>query len=117
MVEMREAIKRMKLGKAAGYDGITPEMIKYTGEAGEEMLLNIIQLVWIRKQIPKDWEVAIIIPIYKKGDSRECENHRGISLLSVPGKIYSRILTQRITEFMEDQLEEAQCGFRKGRST
>ena len=31
--------------------------------------------------------------------------------------LYSRILTQRITEFMEDQLEEAQCGFRKGRST
>ncbi|XP_066907587.1 uncharacterized protein [Halyomorpha halys] len=48
------------------------------------------------KRIPKDCEVAVIVPIYKKEDNRECGNHRGISLLSIPSKVYSRVLETRI---------------------
>ncbi|KAI5754287.1 hypothetical protein M8J77_007444 [Diaphorina citri] len=107
----------MKLGKAPGADNITPEMIKYMGSAGESLLLKVLNLSWENKVIPKDWELATIIPIHKKGDNRECSNHRGISLLSIPGKIYSRILEMRLRESTENELEESQCGFRKGRST
>ena len=70
-----------------------------------------------KAKIPKDWEVAVIIPIFKKGDNRACQNHLGISLLSVPGKIYSRILTERLTAQVEHILEEEQCGFRTNRGT
>ena len=89
--EMKYAISKMKLGKAAGGDEITPEMVKYMGPHGEQLLLAVLQLAWRYKSIPRDWELAIIIPIFKKGDNRECSNHRGISLLSVPGKLYSRV--------------------------
>ncbi len=45
----------------------------------------------------EDWRKAIIVPIYKgKGKREECNNYGGISLLSVPGKIYGRILNERM---------------------
>lgn len=44
-------------------------------------------------------------------------NYRGISLLSIPGKVYASILLHRITSQVENQLSEAQCGFRPNRGT
>jgi hypothetical protein len=86
------------------------------GKTAKEVLLRIFQKAWNEKKIVKDSEVAIIIPIFKKGNNRECKNHRGISLLSVSGKIYSRILETRLRQEMENKLEEIQNGFRPGRS-
>ena len=67
--------------------------------------------------MPKDWKIGCIVPLYKgKGDPLECKNNRGISLLSVPGKVYGRILIERVIENSEGQIGEEQSGFRKGRS-
>jgi hypothetical protein len=71
--ELRAAIEKTKLGKAAEHHGIAPEIIKYTGPKGFAVLLLIIQLAWKTKMIPKEWEVAIIIPIFNKGDNRDCD--------------------------------------------
>jgi hypothetical protein len=94
-----------------------PKMVKYMGLEGEKILLYVAQLAWKYRKIPSDWKLSVIIPIFKKGDNQECLNHRGISLLSVPGKVYSLILETRLKEQVEHQLEEAQCVFRQGRST
>ncbi len=50
-----------------------------------------------------------------KGGRSECSNYRGISLLSVPGKVYGRILTERLMEVTEGMVSGDQGGFRKGR--
>ena len=43
--------------------------------------------------VSEDWRSAVIVPLYKgKREGSECKNYRGISLLSVVGKIYARIL-------------------------
>ncbi len=48
---------------------------------------------------PDDWKKAIIVPLYKgKGSRSECSSNRGISLLSVPGKVYGRISNERLME-------------------
>ena len=45
----------------------------------------------------EDWRSAVIVPLYKgKGERSECKNYRGISLLSVVGKIYAGILVDRV---------------------
>lgn len=115
--ELIKALNKMKLGKAAGHDGIAPELLKYMGEDGQILLLKVINAAWRQATIPSDWQVAIINPIFKKGDNQLCQNHRGISLLTVAGKIYSRILTERLKSEIEHQLEEEQCGFRSNRGT
>ena len=46
---------------------------------------------------PEDWRAAVIIPLYKgKRERTECKNYRGISLLSVVGKIYAGILVDTV---------------------
>ena len=45
--------------------------------------------------VPEEWRSAVIVPLYKgKGERMECRNYRGISLLSVAGKIYVEILME-----------------------
>ena len=113
--EVEKAIKNLKCGKASGVDEIRPEMLKYGGIVALQWLHRIIERSWAEGQIPEDWNKAIIAPIYKKGNKTECGNFRGISLLSVPGKIYASILEKRIREIVECQLGEEQAGFRPNR--
>ena len=69
------------------------------------------------KNRPQDWKDAQLITLFKKGDRRQCGNYRGISLLSIPGKVFARILLNRLNAHAETFLPEAQCGFRPGRGT
>lgn len=115
-LEFLNAKKKIKIGKAAGGDNIAPEMIKYQGAEADSLLLGIMNQAWEEKRVPKGWKEAIIVPIHKKGSTSICANYRGISLLSVPGKIYSRILDNRIRREVEHKLGEHQSGFRPGRS-
>ena len=63
-----------------------------------------------------DIEVACNVPVYKgKGDRRDCANYRGISILSIPGKIYGRVLINRAIESTKEQVAEEQGEFRSGR--
>lgn len=57
--------------------------------------------------------------LYKrKGNRQVCDNHRGISLLSIAGKTLARVLLNRLVTHLElGLLPESQCGFRKGRGT
>ena len=73
--------------------------------------------VWRTKQIPQEWKDAMLMPLHKKKDKRICDNYRGISLLSVPGKVLALILLERLQDIIEPRLMEAQCGFRKGHAT
>ncbi|CAF2129649.1 unnamed protein product [Rotaria magnacalcarata] len=65
-----------------------------------------------------EWTEAIIIRLYKnKGDKRICDNYRGISPLDVAGKIFARIILNRIQASLDRKLMEEQAGFRSRRST
>ncbi|KAK3530227.1 hypothetical protein QTP86_020143, partial [Hemibagrus guttatus] len=55
--------------------------------------------------------------LFKKGDRRVCSYYRGITLLSLPGKVYSRVLERRVRPLVEPRIQEEQCGFRPSRGT
>ncbi|MGL4388826.1 MAG: reverse transcriptase domain-containing protein [Brevinema sp.] len=114
--EIKVYIKKLKYGKAAGIDNIKPEMLKAMENEGIQWLHEIINMIWKNGKLPEDWQTAIILPIPKKGDMFKCENYRGISLLSIPFKIYERALEVRLRKHIEETLEESQAGFRPGRS-
>ena len=116
MEELQAAIRKIKIGKAPGADQIYPEMIKNQGIEADKILLSICQEAWKSKKVPDDWKKGIIVPIHKKGSTMDCSNYRGISLLSIPGKVYARILESKLRKVVENKIEEHQSGFRPGRS-
>ncbi|CAF1408276.1 unnamed protein product [Didymodactylos carnosus] len=116
--EVVQAIKQMKSRKAPGKDDVTAELLKAGGLELALWLHQIIVDVWINEQMVEDWTMAILIRLYKnKGDKRICDNYRGISLLIVVSKIFSRIVLNRIQGLLDKKLLDQQAGFRPNRST
>ena len=86
-------VDKFKNGKAAGKNEVTGEMIKGDGLDLE----GLCNMAFESSVVPEDWRCVVIVPLYKgKGEKSECKNYRGISLLSVVGKIYAGILVDRI---------------------
>ena len=116
MEEVERVIKRLKNGKAAGIDGIQAELLKHGGGELAKRITKLCNKIWTTGEIPQDWRDGIIIPLPKKGDLRDCNNWRGITLLSVPGKVMAGIILNRIKDAVDEVLRQQQAGFRKGRS-
>ncbi|XP_050563412.1 uncharacterized protein LOC126912929 [Spodoptera frugiperda] len=113
--EIMSAIKSLKVGKAAGYDRITTEMLIGGGGVIASLLYLLFNKCWRSGCVPGDWAKAVIVPLYKgKGSQQECKNYRGISLLSVVGKLYAKILIERVIDVTEKKIWDVQAGFRKG---
>lgn len=110
--EVVEALRKLRNGKAAGQDQIKSELFKYVGGIGNKVLHRIMTLAWQTNRIPRDWTVATILPLFKKGDSLRCENYRPISLLNTASKVYELILERRIREKLENTFDDNQSGFR-----
>ena len=91
-------------------------------KAGKSSLLeplhNLLLKCWKEGEVPQDMRGANIIPLYKnKGDRSDCNNYRDISLLSIVGKLFARIIPRRLQVLAERIYSESQCGFRSKRST
>ena len=111
-------MEKMKWGKAGGRTGILPELILCGGPEIQHRLLVLMKEVWKEGCVVQDWKDAEIVPIPpKKGDLRNCDNWRGISLLDVVGKLVGHILQNRLQLIAEKVLLESQCGFHKGRGS
>jgi hypothetical protein len=78
---------------------------------------KLICSVWKEEELPQQWKQSIIIPIHKKGDKTDCNNYRGILLLSTAYKILSNNILARLTPYVNEVIGDHQCGFRHNRST
>ena len=117
--ELEIAIHQLSSGKAPGADAIPAEVYKHTGPLLRNKLKQLIDVIWDQEIVPQEFKDASIIHLYKrKGNRQVCDNHRGISLLCIAGKILARILLNRLIDHLEQGLlPESQCGFRKERGT
>ena len=118
--EVLLSIKQLTSGKAPGADGLPPDIFKHGGSAIAEELLKLFTQIWKEGGVPQDFKDADIVHLYKnKGDSKCCDNHRGISLLCIAGKIFARLLLNRLFKHIDGIgiIPESQCGFRPGRGT
>ena len=114
--EIAKAIKSLKSGKAAGPDGIPPEALKADVQTSTDMLHPLLCKIWEQEQVPEDWKRGHLVKLPKKGDLSSCNNWRGIMLLSIPGKILSRIILERMKTALDNTLRDEQAGFRQDRS-
>src|SRR6185369_11132586 len=74
-------------------------------------------VAWKNERVPNDWMQGVV-PLYKDGDERDPMNYRGITLLSIVGKVYNRVLGNRLMSFAEREYGIVeQGGFRPERGT
>ncbi|VDP46920.1 unnamed protein product [Schistosoma curassoni] len=85
------AIKQIKNGKTAGPDNIPAEASKSNSEVTTNMLHILFKKIWEKEQVSMDWKEGHLIKITKKGDLSKCEEYRGTTLLSVPGKVLNSV--------------------------
>ena len=116
--EVQKAINQTSSGRASGKDSIPAEIYKTAGPDALNAFHDILLDIWEKEAMPDDFRDALIVALYKnKGNRADCGNYRGISLLSIAGKIFARVILNRLITVSEQNLPEAQCGFRPGRST
>ena len=113
---VKQAIRRMKNGTAAGPGDIPIQLIKSGGRKLLEMITILLNKIINGQKVPEEWKVAIITSIHKKGDERKCENYRGISVMSTFSRIYGHILAKLVESEYQNMEMEEQSGFRAGRS-
>ena len=118
--EVLASIKQLTSGKAPGADGIPPDIYKHGGKSIAVELHKLFVQIWQEGEVPQDFKDADVVHLYKnKGDIKCCDNHRGISLLCIAGKILARLLLNRLNTHTSNIgiIPESQCGFRPGRGT
>ena len=117
-IELSEAIDKLAYRKAPGVDGIPAEALQYGKPALLKDLHGLLCQCWEEGKVPQELRDANIITLYKnKGDRTDCNNYRGISLLSIVGKAFARLILKRLQLLAERIYPESQCGFRTERST
>jgi hypothetical protein len=116
-LEVEIAIVKLKKYKSPGRDHILIELIQAGGEILLPAIHKLSNSIWNKEEMPDQWKQSIIVPVHKKGDKTDCNNYRGISLLSVSYKILSNILLSRLGPYIDEIIGDHQCGFRRNRST
>ena len=118
LAEVEKSVFRAKLRKAAGLDNIPAEVLR--NPTCVESLFKIIRYCFNTGTVPNDWNTELIKPIPKSDgkDPRDPLSYRGITLISIPCKIYADILNIRLSKWIEENnyLVEEQNGFRRNRS-
>lgn len=117
ITEVDFAIQKMKNHKSPGSDGIPAELFKVAGSSFIRAFHQLLLKIWIKEEMPEEWNVSIICPIHKKGDRKDCNNYRGISLLNIAYKIFASIMCERLKPHVIRIIGPYQCGFMPGKST
>lgn len=117
--ELYTAAGKMKNGKAAGLDGLPSEVVKRVIQNQTDWILENFNNC-LKEEFPNCWKEAKVVLIPKTGKSLDNpSSYRPVCLLSILGKVLDRILTEIITQFLEENKlsNNKPYGFRKGKST
>ena len=108
----------MKTSLSPDSDGLNSYFMKRLSFSVCYPLCLIFNKSFEQGMIPASWKKAVVIPLFKKGDSSSVVNYRPVSLCSVICKIMESIINSKIIDFLNVQqvLSDKQFGFRKNKS-
>ena len=112
--EILKIIRALNIHKAHGHDDISIRMIKIFDKSLLKPLTILFQNSTKSSCYPVIWKRSNIIPAHKKNDKQLVENYRPISLLPIFGKIFEKIIFDRLYNFLlqKELLNPNQSGFR-----
>ena len=110
-LEIKGLLSDMNSNKACGPDGIHGKILKQCAVSLAHPLSMLFRLSYNCGSLPKDWRVANVVPVHKKGSKDNIENYRPISLTSLVMKTFEKILKKEILARTAHLLDERQHGF------
>ena len=113
-----DRLSKLDSGKSAIPDGLHPHLLKECASSIAKHLASIFQESLSQGQIPSDWKLANVCPIFKKGSRNLASNYRPVSLTSVACKVMKSVIKSVLTEFanVNHLVTDCQHGFRRGHS-
>ncbi|CAD6192360.1 unnamed protein product [Caenorhabditis auriculariae] len=114
--EVKYAIRKLKVGTAAGPDNISSELLKAGGDSLYRLLARHFSKYLSEASIPEQWKTSKTILIPKKGDLTDLNNFRPISLLSVVYKLFTKVIVNRLEKQLDNFQPPSQAGFRRNYS-
>ena len=117
--EVQKKLNKLKPSKSPGPDGLHPRLLKELAPSLSHPLSILFQSLLNEGVFPRDWLVAHVSPIYKKGAKTEAGNYRPVSLTSVLCKVMEGCVRDQVVEHMmeNDLFSPHQHGFMAGRSS
>ena len=111
--EVKWALESIIMNKANGGNGIPGELFQILKDDAVKVLHSICQQIWKIQQWPQDWRRSVFIPIWKKGNAKECSNYCTIALISHTSKIMLKILQARLQQYMNHERLDVQLDLEK----
>ena len=91
--QVLKAFEKISSSSSPGFTGIPTKILLNSLKELSPFLLNLFNSCIETGTIPDEWKYSIVLPLFKnKGKSDDCNNYRGISLLSPIAKIFETIL-------------------------
>ena len=99
MEELQIALKDLKNNKTSSFDKITNEILKISGKIYKDAFLHLFKTAFY----PNLWKKDILSPIHKSDEKDDPNNFRGISLSSCFGKLFTKMLKNRLQSFIDEK--------------
>lgn len=116
--EIQKTITSLSNGKTPGPDGLPSELYKKFNTTLSPYLYRMYKQAQSDGDLPPTLTEAVITVIYKKGkDPQEVGSYRPISLLNTDGKLYAKILANRLKLLIDKLIHPDQTGFIPNRNS
>jgi hypothetical protein len=117
VAEVRLTLENLNPNKAYGPDGLPTRILKECAATLAPSLTILFNRSLCVGEVPDQWKLANVVPIFKKGEKDDVSNYRPVSLLSVTSKVLERCIFNQIYPFIGAAIYPLQHGFMKGKST
>nr|CAI5831402.1 unnamed protein product [Callosobruchus analis] len=89
-IEINKTISSLKNEKSTGFDNLKTEMLKNVSDSVAKHLNHLINTIFITGKVPYQFKIAVVTPVHKKGDKKDINNYRPISVISVLAKVFEK---------------------------
>ncbi len=115
--EVRRALKRVNVRKAAGPDGITGPVLRSCADQLAGLFTSIFNESLATSVVPTSFKKSIIIPVPKNNKPSCLNDYRPVALTSIVMKVFERLVKSHISSSIPVTLDPLQCAYRPNRST